>query len=69
MAFTAEFMMEWRVHREDAERPEPLRLHRDWKALLIFVYLKRYGIDAISLTVLAAIAFLIVLIGLNMAVR
>ena len=55
-AFISAYLMEVRVYREDAERPESLRVPRgDWRGLVIFWYFKRHGFDPIMLTFLIAI--------------
>jgi len=56
MALISAYLMEGRLHGEDAERPESLRIPPgNWKGLLIFWYFKRHGFDPIMLTFLIAI--------------
>jgi len=55
-ALISAYLMESRLHREDAERPESLRIPPgDWRGLLILWYFKRHGFDPIMLTFLIAI--------------
>jgi hypothetical protein len=55
-ALISAYMMEGRLHREDAERPESQRIPPgDWRGLLILWYFKRHGFDPIMLTFLMAI--------------
>ena len=55
-AFISAYLMEWRLRREDAERPESLRIPPgDWRGLHIFWYAKRHGLDPIMRTFLIAV--------------
>ena len=65
-AFISGYLMQVRVYREDADRPESLRVPAgDWRGLLIFWYFKRHGFDPIMLTFLIAItlAFIFGILG------
>ena len=67
MAFGAGYMMEWRVHREDAERPEELRVPPgDWRGLMVFWYFRRHGLDPLARTFLVGV-LLIVAMGVLVA--
>jgi hypothetical protein len=60
MAFIAQYQMQWRLYREDAERPEALRLPPgDWRALLVIWYFKRHGLDPLARTFLIGIILMV----------
>lgn len=67
MAFIGGYRMEWRLHREDAERPQALRVPPgEWRGLPVFWYFKRHGLDPLARTFLIGVIMIVTgLIMLN----
>lgn len=60
LAFISAYRMQWRLYREDAERPEERRIPKgDWRGLLVFWYFARHGLDPLARTFLIGMSLLI----------